>query len=110
MSLPPLPLYRRIQIELGIRWDVMPGRLSWKKWAFDPYANLIWPKKIIDPVKDWPEGLSRQHYIDREGLPDRDPVTNLYPAIWRAKFFWATGAVRICGLDIGAAIMFLPKI
>lgn len=103
-----LPAWRRFQIEIGGRWQMLPdGRTSWRQWLFSPGCNLVWPGKEINPLKDWPEGHERRDQMDIVAEEERDPVTNLRRSHWFARYFWATCYLRILGLDLGAAVIWL---
>lgn len=93
-----LPIWRRFQIEIGGRWQLMPdGQTSWREWAWSPYANVAWPGKLVSYLKIPREIWS---HINLEAYADGKAA---------AKFWWATCALRVLGLDLGLAIFFRPK-
>ena len=101
--------YQRFQIEIGGRWQLFPDQnTSWRQWAFSPGCNLVWPGKEINLAKDWPDGTKRQSQLDIVDEP-WDGV-GLKKTHYFARYFWATCYLRLLGLDLGAAVIWLAQI
>jgi hypothetical protein len=96
------PFWQRFQIEIGGRWQLLPNKdLTWAKWAWDPFGSCIWPGKRVTygatPDGCWSGVWSRAETYDSE---TRSAQMN---------FYWLSGAIRILGLDFGAAILYRPN-
>lgn len=106
-----LPIWKRVQIEIGGRWQMLPDKnTSWRQWLISPGCRLVWPGKEVDPRKDWPEGAPRKDQVDIVTDDERDPTTNLRRSRWYARYFWATCYLRVLGLDLGAAVLWLAPL
>ena len=96
------PIWRRFQIEIGIRWEMAPRKgLTWAKWAWDPFAIVIWPGRRI-AYKDSPENCWSEPWTE-VGSYDSESRSAI------ACYYWASCAMRLLGLDVGAAIVYRPE-
>jgi len=95
------PLWRRFQVECGICWEMTPRKgLTWVKWAWDPFAIVIWPGKRI-AYKDSPEGCWSEPFT---AVGTYDSKTRSA----EARYYWASCAMRLLGLDLGCAVLYRP--
>lgn len=84
---------RRIQIEIGGRWQLVPDRnTTWRQWIFDPFCGAIWPGKTIKGRSELPDG---------EGFGGLEITSNNE---FRSLVWWFRCGVRLLGLDIGMGI------
>jgi hypothetical protein len=92
----PWPWYRRIQFEIGGRWQMFPDRnTTLRKWVFDPFYNLTTPGTIITGTNQFPQDIGA-FWSD-----DTNPDKKL-----RAKFLWFSCGIRVLGLDFGFGIFY----
>lgn len=97
-----LPIWRRIQCEFGFSFRGLPWKnLTWAKWAFDPFALLVWPGRRI-AYKDSPEGCWSEPWT----RPDTYVSESMSA---EAAYYWASAAIRILGFDLGVGILYRPK-
>lgn len=92
-----LPLYRRIQLELGIRFDLFPAKnVTYRQWLFDPSFKCVWPGKRV-VYGDTPDGLWGSMAIETRG------------DTFHARFWWLGVAIRVLGLDVGFGLYYRKK-
>lgn len=88
---------RRLQIQIGGTWALVPdGQTTWREWLFSPFANYAWPGRRLKYTAV-PREMWKPHLIENYDAGEAD-----------ARFWWLTGAIRVLGLDVGAAIFFDP--
>ena len=95
----------RIQLELGIKFELMPpSRDPYRKWFFDPSFNLVWfGKKLQNPRVELPSFGQGYVKIVEVG---RDPNSNLIIHEFISRCFWLGLAIRILGFDFGFGIFY----
>ena len=97
--------YYRVQLQIGVRFDLTPPGISWKEWAFDPFIGLTLPNQILNnPRSQLPK---IQHWVDEVG-EGRD-ANNMKIYKWVSRALWFRAGVRILGLDIGLGIAWRKK-
>lgn len=98
----------RFQIEIGGRWQLMPAEnMTWRQWAFDPFAGLTVPGQILkDPRMQLPK---IRHWVEQinDGI---DAETGLRKYHWTSRAFWLRFGVRLFGLDVGFAVAWRKKV
>jgi hypothetical protein len=99
----------RFQIELGVNWRLFPsGGITWSKWAWDPYGDVIWPGKEIQ-LKDMLEGTLGPGWTRMVDEEERDPATNLRRTHWFARYYRIGLALQILGIDLGFGFLYRPR-
>lgn len=94
----------RFQIEIGGRWQLMPGKHeSWRQWAFDPFFGLTRIGQELGPnprAKLPQDGPELRFLLDsvEDGI---DEATKLRKTRWISRVFWLRFGCRLLGLDIG---------
>lgn len=84
---------RRVQVEIGGRWQLVPGRSdTWREWAFDPFFGYTYPGKIIKGRQELPDG---ETFGGLEILGNNQ---------YRALVWWLRFGIRVFGLDVGLGI------
>lgn len=100
MQLHKLKPWERFQIEIGIRWQLFPGKdLTWKQWLFDPVWGITFPGEEITTRTQLPESTSW-------GVDSKSVEENGEKKKYISLVFWLHGAIRILGLDLGAGIFW----
>jgi hypothetical protein len=90
--------YQRFQVEIGGRWQLFPSSdITWKQWLFDPFFNLVWPGKIINPRADLPDGSLFGGF--------EIAANNEYKSL----VYWLGTGIRVLGLDLGIGIFIRSK-
>lgn len=93
MERKPFPIWRRVQVQVGLRWDMLPAAMTWREWAWDPSGNFTLPGHRVTPANR-PQGMGA-HWAEHRDNGD------MY-----AKYIWISGAIRVLGLDIGAGFFY----
>ncbi len=93
--------YQRFQIEIGGRWQAVPdSHTTWRQWFFSPFFRFTYPGKCPVTRADFPD------------FPDfslHGSVSFRDDNRMESLIYWATGAVRILGLDIGVGVFYRPR-
>lgn len=85
--------YDRLQFEIGVTWKLLPSNIGFREWLFSPCAGLTYPGMKITSRAQFPSEI-KPYFADKD---------------MRAQFFWLHGALRIVGVDLGAAVFYRQK-
>src|SRR5260221_1583464 len=89
----PWPLWKRFQVEVGVRWQLLPASkdMTVRQWLWSPEGGITRIGQKLTDARQLPEDTRPAFASDGE---------------YRSRFFWARGAVRIFGLDAGFGIFY----
>jgi hypothetical protein len=97
----------RFQIEIGGRWQLMPGRNeSWRQWAFDPFFGVtrIGQEISPNPRRHLPDDGPDLRFMLDERDDGIDEATGLRKRTWISRIFWLRFGCRVLGLDLGFGV------